>query len=629
MASLLAGAPDPARRLRSAQARDPAPHADAAAHGRRPGLLAAAGLGRRRRARRPRRLPRGLVGCTIGVDASQSCSPLRYRRAVIEATTSEAGPRLDRDFTISLWAEVPEDRAGAAGGLAAKFDPVIAHGLQPQRDLERRRLQRAGRRAAHLVRDRRRQRAALVRPRAAVADLELRQQLADRLRGRRSSRRPRTRPSEADRGHVYRHVGETAWEDLGQVGHGGRARRRPADRPPRRALRGDLELRLDARPRPGSRAVPRLPLRRPRPLGGLRAARALAADLQPRLVPRRPAARSATTRPSTSIAAEPRGSRWRRSTRSRTRRPSTTGGSCSGCSSPRPCARSTAAAGATSAIRIGDPERCDEIHSLVTFRGALHAGTWPLGRVARWDAAARRWQQAGRLGDSTEVMALNVYNGKLYGADDPARRGLPLRARRLVDEPAPAVRAARLATRAGAEHARPPDGDRRMREWTRVTSLTQHDGLAVRVGRELHERRRRRAGGRPRNGARASRRASSRRRRARSSRAATTSPPCAAAATLAVYVDGARGGDARGARSRIGRDGRAAARSARTRPAASPARSTASGPSTARSSRARSSALATDAAAHPTRRRQRDEATGESGWSATGGPPARTSVRSS
>jgi hypothetical protein len=24
---------------------------------------------------------------------------------------------------------------------------------------------------------------------------------------------------------------------------------------------------------------------------------------------------------------------------------------------------------------------------------------------------------------------------------------------------------------------RPPDGDRRMREWTRVTSLTQHDGL--------------------------------------------------------------------------------------------------------------------------------------------------------
>jgi hypothetical protein len=25
--------------------------------------------------------------------------------------------------------------------------------------------------------------------------------------------------------------------------------------------------------------------------------------------------------------------------------------------------------------------------------------------------------------------------------------------------------------------SRPPDGDRRMREWTRVTSLTQHDGL--------------------------------------------------------------------------------------------------------------------------------------------------------
>ncbi len=126
---------------------------------------------------------------------------------------------------------------------------------------------------------------------------------------------------------------------------------------------------------------------------------------------------------------------------------------------------------------IGDPERCDEIHTLVTFRGALHAGTWPLGRVARWDADRGRWRQAGRLGDSTEVMALNVYNGKLYGAAIPRaevfryeRDGSWSSLRRLF---APSGWRPVLVR----NMSRPPNGDRRMREWTRVTSLTQHDGL--------------------------------------------------------------------------------------------------------------------------------------------------------
>ena len=69
-----------------------------------------------------------------------------------------------------------------------------------------------------------------------------------------------------------------------------------------------------------------------------------------------------------------------------------------------------------------DPARCDEIHSLASFRGALHAGTWRLGRIARFDEPSRRWQQVGRLGDSTEVMALNVYNGMLYAASIPRAR---------------------------------------------------------------------------------------------------------------------------------------------------------------------------------------------------------------
>ena len=43
--------------------------------------------------------------------------------------SGEAGDRLDRDFTISLRAEVPADRAGAAGGLASKFDPATRTGF--------------------------------------------------------------------------------------------------------------------------------------------------------------------------------------------------------------------------------------------------------------------------------------------------------------------------------------------------------------------------------------------------------------------------------------------------------------------------------------------------------------------
>ena len=126
---------------------------------------------------------------------------------------------------------------------------------------------------------------------------------------------------------------------------------------------------------------------------------------------------------------------------------------------------------------IGPAERCDEIHSLVTYGGSLHAGTWPLGRVARWDPGRGRWRQAGRLGDSTEVMALNVYNGKLYGAAIPRAEVFRYERdrswtslRRLFDPPGWRPVLVR-------NMSRPPDGDRRMREWTRVTSLTQHDGL--------------------------------------------------------------------------------------------------------------------------------------------------------
>ena len=74
-------------------------------------------------------------------------------------------------------------------------------------------------------------------------------------------------------------------------------------------------------------------------------------------------------------------------------------------------------------------------------------------------------------------MALNVYNGKLYGAAIPRAEVFRYERdrswtslRRLFDPPGWRPVLVR-------NMARPPDGDRRMREWTRVTSLTQHDGL--------------------------------------------------------------------------------------------------------------------------------------------------------
>jgi hypothetical protein len=82
----------------------------------------------------------------------------------------------------------------------------------------------------------------------------------------------------------------------------------------------------------------------------------------------------------------------------------------------------------------------------------------------------------GRLGDSTEVMDLTVYNGKLYAGTIPRAEvfryehdGGWTSVRRLFDPPGwrPVL---------VANMRRPPDGDRRMRDWSRVTSLTQHDG---------------------------------------------------------------------------------------------------------------------------------------------------------
>lgn len=126
---------------------------------------------------------------------------------------------------------------------------------------------------------------------------------------------------------------------------------------------------------------------------------------------------------------------------------------------------------------LGDRARASQLHSLAVFDGAIHCGSWPLGSVSRYDEAARTWTDLGRMGDSTEVNGLAAYNGKLYAG------ALPRAEVFRFDGPGSWTNVMRFHAPAGwepvtvANMERPPDGDLRMRDWARVTSLTEHDGL--------------------------------------------------------------------------------------------------------------------------------------------------------
>jgi hypothetical protein len=126
---------------------------------------------------------------------------------------------------------------------------------------------------------------------------------------------------------------------------------------------------------------------------------------------------------------------------------------------------------------LGDRRLCSQLHSLIVFDGALHAGSWPLGNVSRYEEGDRRWIDLGRMGDSTEVNGLAAYNGKLYAGALPRAEvfrhdgGTSWRSIRRFHSPPG------WDPVAVEDMERPPDGDLRMREWARVTSLTEHDGL--------------------------------------------------------------------------------------------------------------------------------------------------------
>jgi hypothetical protein len=392
----------------------------------------------------------------------------------VAAVSTDAAERLDGDFTLSLRVDIPPDRAGAAGGLAAKFDPVTRTGFNlstissaggyngPGDELRVSFGIDAGTEPRWLDRGRPSPTSNYVSNSLTVFDGALHAATSDA-------------PHAPDRAHVYRHVGETGWDDLGQVGREGAhgvgplivhrddlfaatwnydwTRVHEQELAACRVYRYEAPRRWEDCGRPGDS-------RRIFSLASYRGDLLAMGD-------------------DSTVHAYRGGGAWERVARFDTfAHPATVhdGRLVLGMLQPATVHAFDGTAWEDLGNPLGDPSRCDEIHTLATYRGSLHVGTWPLGRVARWDAVDRRWRQTGRLGDSSEVMALNVYNGKLYGATIPRaevfryeRDGHWASLRRLFDPPGwRPVLVRNMGT---------PDGFRRHREWTRVTSLTQHDGL--------------------------------------------------------------------------------------------------------------------------------------------------------
>ena len=63
-----------------------------------------------------------------------------------------------------------------------------------------------------------------------------------------------------------------------------------------------------------------------------------------------------------------------------------------------------------------------QIHTLHVYRGQLYAGSWPTGKVMRYDGG-KKWTVCGQLGIDKvridEVNDLTVYNGKMYAGVIP------------------------------------------------------------------------------------------------------------------------------------------------------------------------------------------------------------------
>jgi pimeloyl-ACP methyl ester carboxylesterase len=59
-----------------------------------------------------------------------------------------------------------------------------------------------------------------------------------------------------------------------------------------------------------------------------------------------------------------------------------------------------------------------QTYSFAQYQGKLHVGTWPSGKVFRFENV-NRWTDVGRLGEELEVMGMSVHNGRLIAGTLP------------------------------------------------------------------------------------------------------------------------------------------------------------------------------------------------------------------
>jgi hypothetical protein len=116
------------------------------------------------------------------------------------------------------------------------------------------------------------------------------------------------------------------------------------------------------------------------------------------------------------------------------------------------------------------PARAVQIHSFAAYQGNLCTGTWPEGKVSRY-LGGEGWEEMGRVGeDGTEVNSLAVYNGKLYGGSLP--RAEVCR----YDGDARWTSLKRFYSPPGWQPVPPGRTDKEVKKWSRLTSLTIHQG---------------------------------------------------------------------------------------------------------------------------------------------------------
>lgn len=111
---------------------------------------------------------------------------------------------------------------------------------------------------------------------------------------------------------------------------------------------------------------------------------------------------------------------------------------------------------------IGTEQECNQLHSQGACQGEWFVGTWPLGKVAV--KRSGKWVDLGRMGDSTEVVGLTLYNGSLYAGAIP--RAEVFR----YDGPEHWTSIRRLFD--------PPDynAEKDVEDWSRASSMTVYEG---------------------------------------------------------------------------------------------------------------------------------------------------------